>query len=163
MEITIETERLMYCVGLILGEYVLVLLAVVADLISGVRKAKMRGEARRSKAFRATVDKIARYYNALFALTVIDSMQLAGVEYLRLTVAWGLPLIPVFTLLGAIGVALIEIKSIYEKADEKERMECDEAMRIMSRYLRKTGIAETGMKAVCDAVAAKEVCGSTVT
>ena len=37
MEITIETERLMYCVGLILGEYVLVLLAVVADLISGVR------------------------------------------------------------------------------------------------------------------------------
>ena len=49
-------------------EYLLVLIAVLADLVSGVRKAKQMGLARRSKAFRRTIDKLARYYNALFAL-----------------------------------------------------------------------------------------------
>ena len=82
MENTLEIEKLMSILGLVVGEYVLVLLAVLADLISGVRKAKKRGEATRSKALRRTVDKIARYYNVLFALTVIDAMQIAGVEYL---------------------------------------------------------------------------------
>jgi hypothetical protein len=41
----IETEKLMCVLFLVLGEYVMVLLAVIADLISGVRKARQRGEA----------------------------------------------------------------------------------------------------------------------
>ena len=68
---------LMPVLMLMLGEYVMVLLAVIADLVSGLRKARMRGEARRSKALRRTVDKLCRYYNALFALSVIDAMQIA--------------------------------------------------------------------------------------
>ena len=44
---------------------------------------------------------------------------------------------PVFTLLGAIGTALIEIKSIYEKAEEKERQEYDAAMNVLMTYLKK--------------------------
>ena len=47
---------LMPVLMLMLGEYVMVLLAVIADLVSGLRKARMRGEARRSKALRRTVD-----------------------------------------------------------------------------------------------------------
>ncbi len=137
MENTLEIEKLMSILGLVVGEYVLVLLAVLADLISGVRKAKKRGEATRSKALRRTVDKIARYYNVLFALTVIDAMQIAGVEYLRVEAGFELPLVPVFTLLGAIGTALIEIKSIYEKAEEKERQEYDAAMNVLMTYLKK--------------------------
>ena len=76
---------LMPVLMLMLGEYVMVLLAVIADLVSGLRKARMRGEARRSKALRRTVDKLCRYYNALFALSVIDAMQMAAVAYLGVT------------------------------------------------------------------------------
>ncbi len=125
----------MWVMGLVLAEYVLVLLAVLADLASGLRKAKRRGEARRSKALRRTVDKVCRYYNALFALSVIDAMQIGAVAYLRFMGEAELPMLPVLTLFGAICEALIEVKSIYEKASEKEQAEADEAARTLARLL----------------------------
>lgn len=133
---------LMPVLMLMLGEYVMVLFAVIADLVSGLRKAKMRGEARRSKALRRTVDKLCRYYNALFALSVIDVMQLAAVAYLRVTGTAQLPMLPAFTLLGAICIAIIEVKSIYEKASEKEQAEADDAARTLLRLIKNVNNAE---------------------
>ena len=127
---------------LMLGEYVMVMLAVIADLVSGLRKAKMRGEARRSKALRRTVDKLCRYYNALFALSVIDVMQMAAIAYLRVTGTAQLPMLPAFTLLGAICIAIIEVKSIYEKASEKEQAEADEAARTLLRLIKNVNNGE---------------------
>ena len=113
-------------------EYLLVLIAVLADLVSGVRKAKKMGVARRSKAFRRTIDKLARYYNALFALSIVDAMQLIAIAYLRAVESLdSLPLFPLFTLLGAIGIALIELKSIFEKAEVKEQQYRDTAEAII--------------------------------
>ena len=113
-------------------EYLLVLIAVLADLVSGVRKAKKMGVARRSKAVRRTVDKLARYYNALFALSIVDAMQLIAIAYLRAVESLdSLPLFPLFTLLGAIGIALIELKSIFEKAEVKEQQYRDTAEAII--------------------------------
>ena len=113
-------------------EYLLVLIAVLADLVSGVRKARKMGLARRSKAFRRTVDKLARYYNALFALSIVDAMQLLAIAYLRAVESLdSLPLFPLFTLLGAIGIALIELKSIFEKAEVKEQQYRDTAEAII--------------------------------
>lgn len=133
---------LMPVLMLMLGEYVMVLFAVIADLVSGLRKAKMRGEARRSKALRRTVDKLCRYYNALFALSVIDVMQMAAVAYLRVTGAAQLPMLPAFTLLGAICIAIIEVKSIYEKASEKEQAEADDAARTLLRLIKNVNNGE---------------------
>lgn len=121
---------------LMLGEYVLVLLSVIADLVSGLRKACQRGEARRSKALRRTVDKLCRYYNALFALSVIDVMQMSAVAYLNLTGVVHLPMLPVFTLFGAISIAIIEVKSIYEKAGEKEQAKAEEAARMLKEIAK---------------------------
>jgi len=50
-------------------------------------------------------------------------MQIAGVWYLDNYYEYHIPIFPFITLLGAFGVAAIEVKSIYEKADEKERRE----------------------------------------
>lgn len=133
---------LMPVLMLMLGEYVMVLLAVIADLVSGLRKARMRGEARRSKALRRTVDKLCRYYNALFALSVIDVMQMAAIAYLRVTGTAQLPMLPAFTLLGAICIAIIEVKSIYEKASEKEQAEADEAARTLLRLIKNVNNGE---------------------
>lgn len=123
--------------------YVGVLLAVFADLVSGVRKARQRGEARTSAALRRTVDKLVRYYNALFAMTVIDAMQMAAVVYLRYFEEISLlPVFPVFTLIGAVGEALIELKSIYEKAEQKEKKEYRDAADILKKLLEHESISK---------------------
>lgn len=145
MENTIFNElRILPVLMLMLGEYVMVLFAVVADLVSGLRKAKLRGEARRSKALRRTVDKLCRYYNALFAMSVIDVMQMAAVAYMSVIGAAWLPMLPVFTLFGAICIAIIEVKSIYEKASDKEKSDAEEAAHKLLRLVRELGVGEKG-------------------
>ena len=132
-----QLPQLMLALAFAIGEYVLVLCAVIADLVSGLRKARQRGEARRSKALRRTVEKLATYYNALAALTVIDAMQMAAVVYVRVACGYDeVPLLPALTLLGAIGIAIIEVKSIYEKADEKEQRNFDEAADTIAALLK---------------------------
>jgi hypothetical protein len=100
---------------LIIIEYTGVLLAIIADLASGLRKARAKRIPHTSRALRRTVDKIARYFNALFALTILDGMIIAGIVYLRTTDVATFPIIPIFSMLGAIALTIIEIKSICEK------------------------------------------------
>lgn len=50
MENTDEMMRLALAGVVVVTEYLLVLMAVLADLWSGIRKARQRGEARRSEA-----------------------------------------------------------------------------------------------------------------
>lgn len=123
MNIVINYQQLFIVCVLLFVEYILVLFAVVADLISGCRKAKQRGELRSSFGFRRTVDKLARYYIPLFALTVVDAMQMVVVGYLNAYHGYSIPLLPVLTLLGAIGIGIIEVKSILEKAEDKVKFE----------------------------------------
>jgi membrane protein required for beta-lactamase induction len=100
-------------------EYLLVLLAVISDLWSGVRKAKQRGEARTSYGFKRTVDKLCKYYNLMIALTILDCMQIVGIWYIDQYYGYSFPVFPIVTLIGALSIGMIEVKSIYEKADEK--------------------------------------------
>jgi hypothetical protein len=104
------------------------LIFVFADLWSGVSKAKARGERITSRKFRDTVRKIARYYNVLFVLAVLDALQLSSIWYKDTFETWGLPLFPWLTMLGSTGVGLIEVKSIMEPADEKESRKVSEIM-----------------------------------
>lgn len=110
-------------VWMLFGIYLMVLLLIGADLWSGVRKAEKRGEAKSSYAYRKTIDKIARYYNALIALTVVDVLQMGGIWYLDNYYDYHWPVFPLITLCGAIGIGLVEIKSIFEKAEDKVKFE----------------------------------------
>lgn len=112
-------DELFVVAWMLFGIYIEVFIMILADLWSGVRKAKIRGEVRSSYMYKKTIDKIARYYNALIALSVIDVMQMGGVWYLDGYYDWSIPIFPIVTLLGALGISLVELKSIYEKADEK--------------------------------------------
>jgi hypothetical protein len=89
------------------------------DFISGVRKAKQRGEHITSDGWKRSVKKVTGYYNMLLALVVVDAMQVGCIWYLNTFHDYHLPTFPFMTLIGALVVALIEIKSIREKADEK--------------------------------------------
>lgn len=100
--------------------YMLVFMAISADLWSGLRKAKKRGEARTSYGLRITIDKLSRYYNLLIILTIIDAMQISGIWYLNTYYNYAIPIFPIITFIGSLGLGFIELKSIYEKAEDKE-------------------------------------------
>lgn len=93
------------------------------DFWSGIRKARLRGEEITSDGWKRTVYKIARYYNMLLALLVVDALQIGSFYYLNTFEGWSMPLFPWFTLCGMLFISAIEIKSIAEPATAKERKE----------------------------------------
>lgn len=112
------------------------LLFIAADLWAGLRKARQRGEPITSNGWKRTVSKIARYYNMLFALGVIDTLQVAALWYLDTFARYSLPLFPLFTFLGTLFVGLIETKSIMEPADMKEKREASDIMALAAAIAR---------------------------
>ena len=104
---------------LVIIDYFCVLIAVLADLVSGLRKAKSRGEKCTSSGLRRSVDKIGRYYLALFSMSIIDVLILASLHCLKESGIDLMPCVPYMTTFGAISLTLIEVKSICERSDEK--------------------------------------------
>ena len=136
-------EEVFIVAWIVFGLYMLVFMVVGADLWSGVRKAKRRGEVRSSYGFKRTVDKLARYYNLLIALTVVDCMQMGGVWYLDGYYGYHIPIFPVITLIGAIGLGCIEVRSDYQQvlmlAGEiaKHRTDPEEIAKAVVDYINK--------------------------
>ena len=110
--------------------YALVIVLIGLDLWAGVRKAKQRNEFRSSAGFRRTLQKIAQYYNALFALTVIDVVQMVSIGMINHLGGYALLQIPFITILGTIFVGAIEVKSILEKNTDKEKAQMQEAFNL---------------------------------
>lgn len=82
--------------------YLCVLVAILIDLISGIEKAKRKGLLRTSYGFRRTINKIKDYYSVLMLFTLADII--ASIWFTM----------PFFTAIGAIGIVLIEARSVYE-------------------------------------------------
>lgn len=114
------TMRMGWIAALVAVDYVCVLLAVLADLRSGVLKSRRQGVRRTSRGLRRSVEKAGRYYVMLFAMTLIDAMVCGALLFVAAADGPSLPPLPVFSTLGAIGLAMIELKSIYENAHEKD-------------------------------------------
>jgi len=138
MDILIDFLKIMSFKALILAVvYTLVLVLIFLDLWSGVRKAKQKHEYISSYGFRKTINKIARYFNVLFAVTVIDVMQMLAIFEIKQNAAMSLiPVLPLFTFLAAIFIGIIEIKSIYEKTEQKDKAKAEEAARIINEALK---------------------------
>lgn len=107
--------------ALLVVEYLGIFLAVSADLVSGLRKARRDGRPCTSRGLRRTVAKLSSYYLALFCLTVVDGMIIAAlVTFAGLDgAATALPPFPYLTTLGALSLALIEARSIAENSPHR--------------------------------------------
>ncbi|MBQ6275113.1 MAG: phage holin family protein [Bacteroidales bacterium] len=116
--------------------YVLVLAVIFLDLWSGVRKAKKRGEYRSSAGLRRTIDKICRYFNMLLIVTIIDLVQMIAIWSLNTQSETMLPTLPVFTFVGAIFACFIELKSVWEKNDKKEKAKMQETAKLIQTLLK---------------------------
>lgn len=94
---------------LVMIMWIVVLVAIIIDLIAGVHKAKRLGEATTSQGFKRTVNKLVQYYGLLSFAFLFDILA-SIVEPL-----------PYFTALAALFLVFIEAKSVFEKAEEKDR------------------------------------------
>ena len=109
-------EQLIFLLFIVILMLIAPLVLIALDFWSGIRKAKKRGDPIRSDKMKRTIDKASRYYNGIFAMMVLDVIQISMFVFLHLYNGWGAWTVPVFTLIGVAFVAAVEIKSIYEPA-----------------------------------------------
>ena len=119
-------EQLIVLLFVVLGMLVTPLIFIALDYWAGIRKARKRGDPIRSDKMKRTIDKVSRYYNGIFALMVLDMIQITAFVFLHIYNEWDAYTFPLFTLIGILFVAAVEIKSIYEPADVKESRELKE-------------------------------------
>lgn len=133
---------LMICGGIMLLMYIAILALILADLWAGVRKAKKRGEYRTSDGYKRTIDKIARYYNMTFAMSLIDVVQVTIVFFLYYFYDVDIWMIPWFTLFATGYVAWVEVHSIWEPADIKEKKQQQDYTKALLAVIEQYGGAE---------------------
>jgi hypothetical protein len=133
---------LMICGGIMLLMYIAILALILADLWAGVRKAKKRGEYRTSDGYKRTIDKIARYYNMTFAMSLIDVIQVAIIFFLYYFYEVDIWMIPWFTLFATGYVAWVEVHSIWEPADIKEKKQQQDYTKALLAVIEQYGGAE---------------------
>lgn len=107
-----------------------VIIAMMADLCFGWRKAKIRGEERTSYAFSRTFTKFLLYMGIMIVTGCIDLLihfvlYMFGYCYF----------VPVLAIGAAIGLCLTEIWSMKEKADKKTRNSMKHAVEIMQNAM----------------------------
>lgn len=143
-----RVSTLMFDGAFMLLCYVIILGLIFCDLKSGVRKAKQRGEYRDSAGYKRTIDKIARYFNMTFALSLIDVVQIALIFFLYYFYQVDLFMVPWFTLIALGYVAWVEVHSIWEPADVKEKKQQEDYKRVLLALIQEYGGVENFIKTI---------------
>lgn len=116
-----------------------VLMAMMVDLASGLYKAKLRGELRTSEGLRRTLMKFITYEGGMLIAVGVDVLlnlsQLALLFHLE-----AFSNIPVVTCLVGIFLLVVEMLSVREKADAKTRKNIDEAAKLAIQVAAKEEI-----------------------
>lgn len=130
--ITIETIGSM--VTIVVVAMMVVLIAMLLDLASGLYKAKLRGEIRSSQALKRTITKFITYEGGMMIAAGVDLL----IHLSRLVDLFGLDVligVPVVTCLVGVFLLVVEFISIREKADKKTRKDMEAAADLLSRVL----------------------------
>lgn len=140
----------------------IVLFAMIVDLISGLRKAKIRGEYRSSEALKRTFTKFITYEGGMIIAIGVDLL----IHLSRLVNLFGLEAIyavPVITCLVGVFLLVVEFISVREKADQKAKKQMNDAAILLNNMLQNENLKEvfrvaleqqnTQRKEACDEVA----------
>lgn len=103
-------EHLLLHVVLITLTTLAIIAAMIIDGVSGVMKAKARGEARTSVGYKKTADKAKKYFTPYLSLIFIDIITSVIIP------------IPAFSMLWAAYCMFCEFVSVREKSWEKEEI-----------------------------------------
>lgn len=113
---------------------VVVLIAMLVDLASGLHKAKMRGEIRSSWGLKRSLTKFIMYYGGLLIAFGVDLLLYLSrlFELFHLNAITG---VPVVTCLIGIFLLVVEFMSIREKSDKKMKKDFSEAGEFITKFL----------------------------
>jgi hypothetical protein len=89
--------------------YACVFLSVLIDLFFGVKRAKRLKIVRTSFGYRRTITKLTSYFGLLLMLSIADVA--ASIVFKM----------PYFTVIGAIGIIIVEAKSVFENIHKEEK------------------------------------------
>ena len=89
--------------------YSCVFLSVLIDLFFGVKRAKQLKVVRTSFGYRRTITKLTSYFGLMIMLSIADIVASVVFE------------MPYFTVIGAIGIVLIEVKSVFENLRQENK------------------------------------------
>jgi hypothetical protein len=89
--------------------YACVFVSVLIDLYFGVKRAKRLKIVRTSFGYRRTITKLTSYFGLMLMLSIAD---VAASVIFKM---------PYFTVIGAIGIILVEGKSVYENLKQEEK------------------------------------------
>jgi len=110
--------------------YVCVFLSVLIDLFFGVRRAKRMKIVRTSSGYRRTISKLTNYFGLMLMLSIADIV--ASVVFKM----------PYFTVTGAIGIVLVEAKSVFENLKDQEKS-MEEVQKMLLKILENKEEIET--------------------
>lgn len=142
--IFIGTESM---ISIVVAACIVVFLAMIIDLGSGLMKAKQRHEIRSSWGLKRTLNKFIMYEGGMLIAAGVDLL----IHFSHLLQLFHLDLIygiPVMTCLLGIFLLLVEFLSVREKADEKTKTEIARAADAASRLISADDLAEAIAKAI---------------
>lgn len=130
----------------------IVFVAMMIDLGSGLYKAKQRGEIRSSWGLKRTLSKFIMYEGGMLIAFGVDLLIYFSrlIELIGLTTIVG---VPVVTCLIGIFLLVVEFMSIRERSDKKTKKDFSEAGELLAKLIE----SKTFKDAVAAAIKNKEV------
>lgn len=127
--------------GIVVLSMVIVFLAMIIDLVSGLIKAKQRNEVRSSYGLKRTLNKFIMYEGGMLIAAGVDVLIHLShlLELFRLDVILGIPII---TILLGVYLLVVEGISVREKADQKIRGEMQKANEIVSKLISREELVD---------------------
>lgn len=144
MNIFAGTESM---ISIVVAACIVVFLAMIIDLGSGLMKAKQRHEIRSSWGLKRTLNKFIMYEGGMLIAAGVDLL----IHFSHLLQLFHLDLIygiPVITCLLGIFLLIVEFLSVREKADEKTKTEIARATEVASKLISADDLAEAIAKAI---------------
>ena len=89
--------------------YACVFASVLIDLFFGIKRAKRLNIVRTSFGYRRTITKLTSYFGLMLMLSIAD---IAASVLFKM---------PYFTVIGAIGIVIVEAKSVFENLKQEEK------------------------------------------
>jgi hypothetical protein len=110
--------------------YACVLLSVLIDLAFGIKRAKRLKIIRTSLGYRRTVTKLISYFGLMLMLSIADIVASIVLK------------MPYFTLIGTLGIVIVEAKSVFENIKQQEKG-MEEIQRTLLKLLKHKDTIQT--------------------
>lgn len=133
---------------------VIVLLAMVIDLVSGIHKARQNGKMRTSWGLKRTMGKFIMYEGGMLIAAGVDVLMHASHLYdlLHLDAIRGVPFV---TCLVGVFLCIVEFMSVRETADTKTKKEWTDTARLIGQVVERDALVDV----IKDAIKASKTQG----